>query len=638
MNDLLRTPNPFIDNRVSRPSADDVDVPGVHDAEFRRLTDLARQAHALDRGTGAVLWGDAGAGKSHLLGRLGRWADVQGGGHFLYLYNLQARAERLPRYVLRCAVSVLTGGRQHTFHDTRLYGLARALVDTALPDPKDRRYIPRIERAYAALLDTLAAPDPARFDPDVYQVLLRFYVSAKIARDTGRDDGVAALAVRWLAGEYLEPGEARLLRLRHQRPPDEPAGLADNEQIKLAFVALTRAARLQGRPLLLGFDQPAENLEPEQVSALARFLHDLIDAAGNLLVVTSSVEGTLRQLRARGDIPEASWHRLAQFVVRLPFLTREQARAILEARLERSLKPFHEVPEVRQRLAQDALFPLGGAWLDERLADATELRPRQVLDWARERWEELAGRPALVEVDLAALTDKRVEQALAAVKVQRLRQPEGLPASADNLTGLVLALLKQCLGREDPNALADVQPQLRPRPGSPPPYDLLVRQRRPGGGERRLGVLVLVNANVHSTTAFLRRLAEDEQPPDLLLLVTDAREPLRLGATEATRGRDYLNRLRARGERFRHVELSFAEYADLDALQAVVVQARAGDLAVTLPDGGARPLGEADVVGSHHRRRRYQAHPLLRLLLLDGGPQPTPAGPHEPRPREVITA
>jgi hypothetical protein len=657
--DLVRTTNPFVHNRVSRPSPTEIDVAGIHDAEFRKLVDLARQAHVLDRGTGAVLWGDAGAGKSHLLGRLWRWAEEQDQGYFLYLYNLQARADRLPRYVLRCVISVLTHGRQRAFHNSRLYDLVRALVNTALPDLQARRSIPRIQQAYAVLLDRLAARDPARFDRGVFEVLLRFYLSAKIARYVGQDDGVAGLAVRWLAGEYLEPDEAHLLHLPHDRPPGEPAALADNEQIKLVFVALAQAAQLQGKPLLLCFDQPAENLETDQVSALARFLHDLIDSAGNLLVITSSVENTLQQLRARGIIPEPSWHRLAQFAVRLRFITPEQGRAILEERLRRFLEPFHDLPAVRNRLLQDPLFPLGAGWFADRLRDVTELRPRQIIDWARERWESrqeaLTGqpindwledrspapaRPPARAPDLAALIDERVEQALTTHQVQRLQQPETLPANADNLAGLVLALLKPCIGQY---GLVDVQAQLRPRPGAPPPYDLLVRRRCPDGGERRAGLLFLVNANATSTAAFLRRLVEDEEPPDLLLLVTDARQPLQLGATEQARGRAYLQLLQERGERFQQMELSFTEYADLDALQAVVVLARAGDLEVTLPDGATRPVSEAEVLESHQRRERYAAQPLLRRLLVDTEATPASADREpvripEKMVREIIMA
>src|SRR5207248_1960022 len=85
-------------------------------------------------------------------------------------------------------------------------------------------------------------------------------------------------------------------------------------------------------------------------------------------------------------------------------------------------------------------------------------------------------------------------------------------------------------------------------------------------------------------------------------------------------------------EGFHHVHLAFAQYAELDALQAVVGLARSGDLELALPGGQARPVTEQEVIESHHRRRRFTGHPLLRLLLgeADAGqqpPRPTKPGP-----------
>ncbi len=62
--------NPFLDNRINGPSANDVDVDAIHQSAFVRLTRLAREACDHRRGVGAVLWGEAGIGKSHLLSRL----------------------------------------------------------------------------------------------------------------------------------------------------------------------------------------------------------------------------------------------------------------------------------------------------------------------------------------------------------------------------------------------------------------------------------------------------------------------------------------------------------------------------------------------------------------------------------------
>ena len=70
----LASTNPFTDNRVNGPGAAELDVSQIHDRPFNRLIDLAREAREQRRGLGAVLWGEAGIGKSHLLARLARWA------------------------------------------------------------------------------------------------------------------------------------------------------------------------------------------------------------------------------------------------------------------------------------------------------------------------------------------------------------------------------------------------------------------------------------------------------------------------------------------------------------------------------------------------------------------------------------
>ncbi len=444
--------------------------------------------------------------------------------------------------------------------------------------------MPRIAAGYRALLDRLTAEDPTRADRDAFAVLLRFYLSANVAHYHGRDDGAAGLAVRWLSGEPLDPGEARRLVLRTADPAPP-----DNEQVKRVFLALTQAARFHGRAFLLCLDQPAENADPEQVSALTRFLHDLIDSAANLLVITSSVEGTLRRCRQRGDITEAAWHRIAQFPVALPFLTREQARAVVEARLGPALEPFRDVAEVQERLAQDPLFPLGSAWLEEQLRDPLDVRPRQVINWARQRWEaqqEALGANPEGWLDRwtaarsqirrratpAELIDEQVGRALAAHQARR--HPDDLPPDADNLAGLVVALLRHDLPHAPGDTLEGVEQPPPRQAGWLPTYSLVLHRRGPGGRETRVGVLFVVSTNANSTTASLKRLAEDPAPPERVLLVTDERQPLPLGATQDTKGREYLARLKGRGGGFRHVNLTFAAYA----LQTVLNQAVGHDL------------------------------------------------------------
>src|SRR5579872_2713319 len=104
----LRAVNPFLDNRVNGPAPAACDAEAVHPHAFTRLTDLAGQALAARRGLGAVVWGEAGIGKSHLLARLGRWAATNHHAVFVYLHNLQATPEHLPRALLRHVIGVLT--------------------------------------------------------------------------------------------------------------------------------------------------------------------------------------------------------------------------------------------------------------------------------------------------------------------------------------------------------------------------------------------------------------------------------------------------------------------------------------------------------------------------------------------------
>lgn len=156
----VRLTNPFVMDRVVQPAlAAEVDAEVVHQGQFRRLLDLARTARDQHIGVGVVLWGEAGVGKSHLLSRLARWAYRDGQACFVYLQNLQPGPESLPRSLLRVTVSILTQGRQDRFHETPLFRLVEAAVETALQqsaqtlDP---------ERAYAGLLDRLSAQAPAQ--------------------------------------------------------------------------------------------------------------------------------------------------------------------------------------------------------------------------------------------------------------------------------------------------------------------------------------------------------------------------------------------------------------------------------------------------------------------------------------------
>jgi hypothetical protein len=633
----VRSDNPFAVNRVGVASAGTEDAPDVHHRAYARLLELAERARQQRLGVGALMWGEAGIGKSHLLARLGRWA---GRDHkqavYVYLTNLQAQPEQLPRSLLRCVVSILTGGLTARFYRTPLFALLNAAIREALHDEGTRHFWRDAETAYRRLVDDLCGSSPGQaavVDRQVYAVFFRFFRSAYQARGQS-DDGVAALASRWLAGDSLDPDEAGRLGVA-VGPQREPVSLADDEQVKRVLIALAQLASYRQQPLLVCLDQ-VDNLEPEQFAALARFLHALLDSAANLLVVTAGVRETIARWKEQGVIQASTWDRLAEHEIELQRVTVPEARQIVQARLQPFQEAFLSVGAVKELVQKDYLFPLGEAWAKEFLGSKIEVRPRDVITWAREgwrrqqeaietqggsawldRWEGATPPPApppkLTEEEIRALIDGKVDAKLREHLRQRLLEPQTLPPDADNLAGLLLTLLRRCPEGGCVPALVGVDRRPRPRRGQPSPYDLVLRQRPgPDGAETRTGVLCLVVSNRNSMAGFLRRLAEDDEPPERLVLVTDERRPL----DPADRGREYLDQIRRRyRSRYRHVELSFDEYAELDALQAAVGLARSGDLEIELPGGAARRVGEDEVLESHRRRGRYLAHPLLRLLL-----------------------
>jgi hypothetical protein len=154
--------------------------------------------------------------------------------------------------------------------------------------------------------------------------------------------------------------------------------------------------------------------------------------------------------------------------------------------------------------------------------------------------------------------------------------------------------------------------------GKQPTYDFLVKWRTGEADQAEpslimtTGVVVLVTDSATSTAAAYRRLKDDRQPPDRVLVVFDERRPEKLG----TKGGEYRDELQScLADKLRFVDLTFNEYSELSALEAVLADARSGDLEIEQPAGGLVRLTERDVEASYARRRRYWSLPLMRLLL-----------------------
>jgi hypothetical protein len=629
--------NPFLENRVNGPAPAGLDAPDIHRLAFDRLTSLAGQALSARRGLGAVLWGEAGIGKSHLLARLDRWAE-QTGATFLYLHNLQASPDALPRSLLHAVVSLLTGGRRGNFQVTRLYQLVRAGVIEAAGGP-GHYYWSYLEDAYRRWLDRLG---PAAGDRLVYEVLFAFFRSASEAMLRSADGSAATLAVRWLSGGALDPVEARLLGLPPARRRDEPVALEDAQQIKQVLVALSRLALTRNQPLLIAIDQ-VDNLDAEQFAALARFLEALLDTAPNLLVVTAGIQATLLEWKQRGAVQLSAWDRIAQTEVRLQRLTPGQAERLVRTRLDDFFIPFLGLDKVNLAREEDPLFPLGRAWSARTLLEQIEIRPRDVINLAHRGWQQQQARLRQVGGEdwllswasgeapepappafwspgqrLAAI-DKEVERQLLGARNELHAAPGNMPSDADQLAGVLNDVLQRL--REPPLDLVEVERIPSPRRGAPPAYHLSLR-RRTASGETTTGVLVMATGAAVAVTAFLKRLRQKSQPLDRVVLVTDERVGMPLG----DKGEEHLEALKQRGPgQFLVLELTFSEHAELEALSAVLGRAKSGDLEVEPPGRPPEKVTVQEVIASPAWRKRALGHRLLRELAA--APAPAAAEP-----------
>lgn len=632
--------NPFARNRISDPSQMDCDVSSIHASQFARLTELAEECLRGNMARGVLLLGSAGTGKSHLLARLSRWAANRQA-CFVFLHNIQVRPNDMGRYLLKCSINRLAEDRLEKLHDTLLFRVVwdaiwKAAVAEGISVVGDRNY----QEVYTRLSRRLGG------DEDIFSVIFQFFFHAakfvKSRQATKRADHarLAALAVRWLKGDVLDADEAQRLGQR-LRPHEEVLELGEH-QVESVLRNIARLARESDRPFILCVDQ-ADNMKEDQLSALCKSLHSLIDAGQNLLVVLSGVREDILELIHTGVIHAAAADRLDHTrPIVLHRIKRPEARLLLRERLASFFGRGDEPSPMGEHYRTgDDLFPLGSYWFEQMEAQSLELRPRDVLTWASDRWREfqdwirvndIAGWPQEKPAAAASPTewsagqletaiDHKVADKLdEAVSARRL-QPALLPADAGNLLGLTTELLQQCVGRGRDYSLVKVDPQAKRM------ADLIVHERI-GNASVQDHIVFVVTGSKQRATVQLRKLLNSPGADHRILVTDEDRAPLLVGP----KGEEYLAELQQLGPRvFTHVKLKFEHYAQLDALMSVVGQARSGDLEIEPVPGQVVPVTEDQVIDSYHRHDRYRQHVLLQIFLCEERAEPTPRPPFPPR-------
>lgn len=531
VDDLIRAikgTNPFQSNRISSPNEVRVDVGQLHGRAFRRLTDRIEQVQRGKSSTGILLIGGPGTGKSHLLGRLSRWAGEHSAA-FVFLHNLQVSPERMPRYVLKATISAVFSFQSGVYGNAGLLSLLLHALD----------------RREDALREQIGA-NPA--DPEIAAVLDAFM---KVAGDV-EQPGLAEAAVDWMSGDEIDEDQARALgRVAGRRISTR---LADGAAVERVLIVLARLLALDDKVLVLCLDQ-IDNLDLEQIRSLMVFLHALIDHAQNLVVICAGVDASLNQLRDQKVILQAAWDRVAEYLIELDEVPADHARSLILARTTDFLQPFAALTALEAPRRRDSLFPLGEAWFQATFGTKLQVRPRDVVTWARDQWERVqeeieatpgtgakwlaswpdGSRPIVdrgptlrVPRPLEDLVDDVVRAKVEECRAQRMLNAGSLPPDADNLARLTANLLSRCLGHPEYSLLA-VEPDRAPRKGATPAFDFIISERNGKGQVARTGVACLSGGHAVSTAASLNRLLQHGRMLEHILVVTDQRRPLKRG-------------------------------------------------------------------------------------------------------------
>ncbi len=644
--DAIRGSNPFGSDKVTAPEDDVPTVDSIHSKEFEQLKSLTLQVQEQSRSIGALLWGGAGVGKSHLVSRLFHWAKAEGNAICVYLPNILSSPQHIPRHFLRSVISELVGGRAKVKQSS----LNTLLWSIITPDGNRNIQSKVALKIFQQAVDSLEFRSEGistQFNTAVFDILFQFFKKVNPAVVTTKEWKLVEAMIDWLSGDGIEPEIATLLgippRARHL-DEDGLVRLPDDQHIAQVFQILTALCHHGRKTLLICVDQ-VDNIGRDRVANLAAFGLKLLDQRQGLLLVTSGIKETVLAMRKDGVITEAQWDMMARVRIDLNLVSALEARQILVERLQPIRSRAKSLSDIRAMLVGHALFPLGEKEFEKRFGQSPEFRPRSVVAWADQNWQmeqqrlrELGGGvwleswvaapPSRSVLSEAEVIDQAVADDVNS-RIAKLRDSNA-PPNADHLVTVLELLLSRLLEVQHVSQHYSLL-RIRRMNEVPRPYDLKIEERVADSGIKvRSALTIIVARNGNSAWRPLDRLAT-QVPDDIshrILVTDDERAPL--PSTPRIK-QDYATLVGMGPEKFRHVKLTFQQYIELDAIRSAIDDA--ANLTIEYAnrsDSGATP---SEVIESLHRQDRFRTHPLLRELLTE--PSATPPPSPQPLPPEV---
>lgn len=543
--------NPFREMIVASPwDATRTDVPQIHGQVFDRCVAGIEHVRNSQRSAGLLIHGEAGSGKTHLLGRLRAELTPTAPTdtsrlECLYVWvRLQTSPRMIWRTLRRTLVDdwfrpVLNGRTQ--FERILFHRLAE--IRTAEGD---------LELWYEYMLDEV--PD------GLDELLERIATSLDLDRNT-------AIAFRhiafrrhlkdlraWLAGTSLPQAALERMDLAQDDGNDEER----EDQSRQVVLMLCRLAG-NGLPIVLSFDQ-VEALQmtprdPEALFAFGQLISTLHDGTSNTLLVSSVQSAFATELKDQAR--RADYDRMTSLgAFSLDPLTHAQAEQLIARRLEGA------------DLTPAGSWPLAADELTQLIAQNGGVSPRKLLSLCAERFESLrtpAGEPqpgdsptvaasAPPPRDIPAFLSEKWDSCVE----QKLK--DSVPDRTEEIVRHGLPLLVRLVS---PNAKLTSDDLLRD-------VELVFE-----GPQGRTGVSLCTQSNMTSLASRLKRLKSQlgSQRLDRLVILRDSRVPISPGAKTTRQHLEELERQAA------VVFPSVEALAALDALRDLLSDAKSGDLA-----------------------------------------------------------
>jgi hypothetical protein len=491
--DRRSLPNPF-GRIVGHPLEDDeIDVAEINRPAFEACQLLVEDVMRQHASAALTLFGEAGAGKTHLLGRLRRWLQNMPGSPFV-LVRMDTNARMLWRHLRRCLADALLRGSPS----------GRRIIDDLLGGRK---------------------AEVARLPERDLSIVLEHCLSGKHPRD----------ATAWLRGQELP--EAAVQRLEVAQPGPEESQEAASRNVVVSLCSL-----IEPGAVVFCLDQleALQNLvdDTDGLRAAGQAISLLHDMVRNTCVVCCVQTGFLQTIE--NVLDEATRHRMLGRRQAIQLVDWEQAQRLIAARLD-------SIPALlQQRQGKDSsLWPLSEDPVRQVFVD-NAAPARKVISRCKDVFDQWRTGEMPAEEPLDAVLQSMLDEGMASIDPADAEAAfrDGLPLLLSTLPGPVviapsrspfdysfaggqqtIAICNQVNGISLASRLRKIEEAWKPSVGRrlmllrdsrlPISPNAKTTQKRLEVLSEREGFLVPVSQEAIESLAALRRLLADAESGDL---------------------------------------------------------------------------------------------------------------------------